>query len=160
MLGFFTRSTSPNIRRVGPEASRDCAGVHAQCFARRWSATEFESLLGDRQVIADAAVDARTRRMAGFVLSRLAADEAEILTIAVAPASRRKGVASLLLSTHLGRLTGAGTRRLFLEVDAENAAALALYASFGFVEVGQRKAYYPRPGAHGANALIMRRELG
>jgi len=98
--------------------------------------------------------------MLGFVLSRLAADEAEILTIAVAPALRRRGIANLLLATHLGRVAGAGAKHMFLEVEGENHAALALYAGFGFRRVGERKAYYQRPGAGAANALIMRRELG
>jgi [ribosomal protein S18]-alanine N-acetyltransferase len=160
MFGFPAKPTSPNIRRIGPEASRDCANIHAQCFARRWSPVEFESLLGDRNVIADAAIESRSRRMAGFVLSRSAADEAEILTIAVAPAFRRKGMAGALLGAHIGRLGGLGVRRLFLEVDGENQAALTLYAGFGFRQVGERKAYYTRPDASGANALILRRELG
>lgn len=98
--------------------------------------------------------------MMGFVLSRMAADEAEILTIGVAPLARRKGIAGLLLSTHLGRLTAAGTRRVFLEVDHENHAALALYASFGFQKVGERKAYYRRAEGDSAKALVMRRDLG
>ena len=160
MFAFFRRSSPPIIRRIGTEASRDCARVHAQCFARRWSATEFESLLSDRQVTADAAISAATRHMSGFVLSRRAADEAEILTIAVAPARRRKGIAGQLLATHLGRLAGAGVKTLFLEVDSENQAALALYAGFDFRHVGTRKAYYPRPGEPSGAALIMRRELG
>jgi ribosomal-protein-alanine N-acetyltransferase len=159
MFGFFDRTSTPSIRQIGPEWSRDCARIHAQCFARGWQSTEFESLLADRQVLADAAINAKTRHMSGFVLSRKAADEAEILTIAVAPSSRRAGIGSSLLSTHLGRLAAAGTKTLFLEVDGENQAALTLYAGFGFRRVGQRKAYYPRPGEAGATAIIMRRDL-
>ncbi len=160
MFDLFARHQAPVIHRIGPEASRDCADIHAQSFARRWSAVEFESLLADRSVVADAATNARTRQMMGFVLSRLAADEAEILTIAVAPARRRKGIAGQLLTTHLGRLAAAGAKTLFLEVDAENHAALTLYAGFGFRQVGTRKAYYPKAGEAAGAALIMRRELG
>jgi ribosomal-protein-alanine N-acetyltransferase len=166
MFGFFDRTSPPSIRRIGPEWSDDCARVHAQCFGRRWNSTEFESLLGDPQVIANAAIDARakitakTAEMSGFVLSRRAADEAEILTLAVAPASRRRGIAGALLAAHLGHLAASGTKVLFLEVDADNEAALKLYAGFGFHQVGERKAYYPRPEAAGATALIMRRDLG
>lgn len=160
MFGFFDRTSSPSIRRIGPEWSDDCARVHAQCFGRRWNSTEFESLLGDPQVVANAAIDAKTRAMSGFVLSRRAADEAEILTLAVAPASRRRGIAGALLAAHLGHLAASGTKILFLEVDADNQAALTLYAGFGFSQVGERKAYYARPEAAGATALIMRRDLG
>jgi [ribosomal protein S18]-alanine N-acetyltransferase len=160
MFEFFARSSPPTIRRIGPDSSRDCAAIHAQCFARRWSATEFENLLADRHVIADAAINAATRQMSGFMLSRIAADEAEILTIAVAPARRRKEVAGRLLAHHLGRLAAAGAKTLFLEVDGRNQAALALYTGFGFRQVGTRKAYYQRPGEAGGDALIMRRALG
>jgi [ribosomal protein S18]-alanine N-acetyltransferase len=159
MFGLFDRSP-PSIRRIGPEWSDDCARVHAQCFSRRWNSTEFESLLGDPQVVANAAIDAKAAEMSGFILSRLAADEAEILTIAVAPAGRRRGIASALVSSHLGHLTTLGIKILFLEVDADNQAALTLYKGFGFHQVGERKAYYPRAGEAGAKALIMRRDLG
>jgi ribosomal-protein-alanine N-acetyltransferase len=95
---------------------------------------------------------------AGFMLSRRAADEAEILTVAVAPAERGRGIARALLARHLGRLAALGITRVFLEVDDGNRPALRLYARAGFREVGRREGYYAR--AEGARAaLTLRRDL-
>ncbi len=97
--------------------------------------------------------------MRGFALSRLAADEAEILTIAVDPSLRKGGVGRDLLRTHLAQATAAGANCIFLEVDEDNAAALALYARFRLVKVGERRGYYKKPDGKTASALVMRREL-
>ena len=92
---------------------------------------------------------------AGFVLARVAADEAEILTLAVIPTARRQGHAGALLAGAMAAalLRGAGT--MFLEVSDRNGAARALYARAGFAEAGQRRRYY----ADGSDALILRRAL-
>ncbi len=87
----------------------------------------------------------------GFVLARVAADEAEILTLAVAPESRRAGLASLLVRTAWSRAVSAGAARLLLEVAEDNTSARALYARIGFEQVGRRRGYY---GA-GADALVL-----
>jgi ribosomal-protein-alanine N-acetyltransferase len=97
--------------------------------------------------------------MRGFAISRLAADEAEMLTIVVARSWRGRGVGRDLLREHLSRATLSGARAVFLEVDRDNAAAIALYARFGFVKVGQRQGYYRRPDGKPATALIMRKDL-
>ena len=98
-------------------------------------------------------------RLRGFILSRLAADEAEILTIAVEAASQGKGVGRALLSENLRQASNAGARTIFLEVDKDNAPALALYGRLGFVKVGERAGYYRRSDGMGAPALIMRKAL-
>lgn len=97
--------------------------------------------------------------LAGFVLSRAVVDEAEILTIAVAPSFRRQGVGGALLAAHIATLAAQGIKALFLEVEAGNHAALALYRSFDFYQVGTRKGYYPKVGAAAAAALVLRRDL-
>ena len=94
--------------------------------------------------------------MIGFILSRLAAGEAEILSVAIAPAWRGRGLARPLLDLHLRRLAGLGARAVFLEVDENNAPARALYRRAGFRDVGRRQGYYQS----GASALVLRRDLG
>ncbi len=90
----------------------------------------------------------------GFVLARVAADEAEILTLAVTPGARRRGLGGVLLRAAWLRAMAGGAGCLFLEVAEDNAAARALYAAMGFVQVGRRRGYY---GA-GADALVLRLE--
>lgn len=90
----------------------------------------------------------------GFVLARAAADEAEILTLAVRPAARGKGLGRALLQAAIQKAKALGATTMFLEVGADNPAALALYAGLGFTKVGARKAYY-----EGRDALVLRLPL-
>jgi [ribosomal protein S18]-alanine N-acetyltransferase len=152
-------SAAPCIRAIGAERSAECAAIHAASFAYPWQEADFEQLFVASGTFADGAIEAKEEHLAGFVLSRVAAGEAEILTLAVAPEWRRRGIASSLLAPHLSGLAAIQVTRLFLEVGAENTAARALYANFGFAEVGERKAYYRTAGAPMAGALVMRRDL-
>jgi [ribosomal protein S18]-alanine N-acetyltransferase len=147
------------IRPIGTERSAECAAIHATSFAYPWQEADFEQLFVASGTFADGAIEAKEEHLAGFVLSRITAGEAEILTIAVAPEWRRRGIATSLLTPHMAGLAAIGVDRLFLEVDAENAAARALYTNFGFEQVGERKAYYRTAGARLAGALVLRRDL-
>jgi ribosomal-protein-alanine N-acetyltransferase len=89
----------------------------------------------------------------GFVLSRRVADEAEILSVAVAAETRGRGYAGALLAHHLDLLSRHGVRTVHLEVEEGNDPALALYRRHGFEEVGRRPGYYAKPdGATAAGA--------
>lgn len=91
----------------------------------------------------------------GMLLGRVAADEAEVLTLAIVPEMRRRGVASGLLVAVRDEVRARGGRAIFLEVATGNLAARALYARCGFVEVGQRRRYY----ADGSDAIVLRLDL-
>ena len=159
MIFHWGRPSPSTLRPLRADAAADCARIHAGGFAYPWAQAELESLISDPAAVGTAALDPANARLRGFALSRLAADEAEILTIAVDPALRRAGVGRDLLRVHLAQVAAAGARRIFLEVDEHNAAALALYARFGFVKVGERQGYYKRPDGKAAAALVMRRDL-
>jgi ribosomal-protein-alanine N-acetyltransferase len=90
--------------------------------------------------------------LGGMVLARVVADEAEILTIAVHPASQRQGLGGALLRAAKRRAAEAGAVTMFLEVAVTNAAARSVYAAEGFVQVGIRRGYY----AGGTDALVLR----
>jgi len=143
------------------EASgRDAAAIaalHGVSFARGWSEQEVETLMTDRHVMAHRAINGST--MAGFILSRLVEDEAEILSVAVAKARRGRGLAHSLLNLHMRRLAGLGARAIFLEVDEHNAPAIRLYDRAGFHEISRRPNYYPGAGGKAAAALVLRRDL-
>lgn len=163
MIAFLSRlfrRTPPALSEAGVKDAAAFAALHAQAFRRGWSEEEFERLLLDRNVVAHRAMAGR--KLAGFVLSRFAADEAEILSIAVAPAWRGRGLARRLLDLHLRRLVGIGVATLFLEVDEANRPARRLYDRARFREVARRPAYYPDPGqatATASAALVLRRDL-
>ena len=155
----FRRISPSVIRSLRADRSEECAAVHAAAFAHPWPADEFAALLRSASTIGSAALDPLTNRLRGFAVSRLAADEAEILTIAVDPAWRRRGVGRDLMREHVQRAALAGAGTLFLEVDADNVPAIKLYHRFGFVKVGERAGYYRRPDGKPATALVMRRNL-
>ena len=160
LFGERARPAPPTVHALRMQHAPDCARVHASSFARGWSAEDFHAMLADPSTCADGISIGSPRRLLGFAVSRIAADEAEILTIAVDAAARRRGAGRALLQVHLARLAELRAKSLFLEVDAQNAAALALYARFGFSQVGERRAYYARADGGKASALILRRELG
>jgi len=157
MMNFVTRLLARPEPVISEAAERDAAAVaavHAASFRRGWSEDEFRRLIADRSVVAHRATAGRT--LIGFILSRVTAGEAEILSVAIVPAWRGRSIARPLLDLHLRRLAGLGARTVFLEVDEHNAPACRLYRRAGFYEVGRRKGYYDGT----ATALTLRRDLG
>lgn len=124
------------------------ASLHAACFEDSWREQALRNLLKTPGTTAFAAPD-------GFVMFRIAGDEAEILTLAVAPSARRHGLGSALMHSAISHASECGARTMFLEVATSNQAAGALYSRLGFHEVGRRKAYY----APAEDALILRANL-
>lgn len=157
---FFPRSVSWAVEPADAGDADDLAAIHAACFARGWSVEEMDQLLSDRSVIACALYREGRERPVGFAASRIAADEAEVLSVAVIETRRGAGGGGALLARHLGRLAGEGVRRVALEVDEDNAAALALYARFGFAEVGRRQAYYRRADGSRGSAKVLALDMG
>jgi ribosomal-protein-alanine N-acetyltransferase len=142
------------IREADPDDAEALAVVHAAAFADPWDAGVLRAFLRSSDVVG---LIAETPP-AAFGLCRRIVDEAEILTLAVAPEHRRRGLGRALVErmADWARLSGAGA--LFLEVARDNDAGLALYRAAGFAEVGRRRAYYSRPtGA--MDALVLRRDL-
>jgi len=154
MSRLFARR-APVLTPAGPADAQALAALHARSFPRAWSEDEFEALLSQSNVVAHRATVGRA--LGGFVLSRMVPPEAEILSIAVAPSRRGKGLAGQLLQFHLRRLAALGVAALFLEVGEDNVPAQRLYRCAGFREVGRREAYYS--ARKGSAALVLRRDL-
>ena len=145
---------------VEPAILRDAARLaqlHGASFHRGWGEAEFETMLSERNTLVHRL--RQGRKIIGFAVSRLAADEAEILSIAVAADQRGRGLSRDLLMTHLGHLAGRGVRTIFLEVEENNQPARRLYERAGFAVVGRRERYYREPNGEQLNALLMRRDL-
>ncbi len=137
--------------------ARRLAQLHGESFHRGWGEGEFESMLTERNTLVHRLKVGR--QLVGFAVSRMAADEAEILSIAVAASHRGRGLSRNLLLTHLGHLAGHGVRKIFLEVEENNQPARRLYERAGFSVAGRRERYYQQPGGEHLNALLMRRDL-
>ena len=134
-----------------PAHAAAMAAIHAAAFpeAERWGTDAMVLQLGLPGAFG--LIDPA----GGFLLARVAADEAEVLTLAVAPGVRRQGRALALLHDAAARAHAAGARAMFLEVSMTNDPARALYAAAGFAEVGRRRRYY----ADASDALVLRRAL-
>lgn len=145
------------IRVAGFHDYSHIARIHAASFERGWNAEEIRSLLekpGAKAFIYD--VDGSR---AGFVLIRIAADECEIIAIAVDEQHKRKGIARKLLDFLPDYLRREGVGRVFLEVAEDNFSALDLYHAAGYEEHGRRKGYYRRWHGRRVDALMLQHRL-
>jgi ribosomal-protein-alanine N-acetyltransferase len=157
LLDFLFGSPTPVIAEASATEAEKIARLHAAAFHRGWSRDEFERLLSDRSILTHRVLV--RGKFAGFVMSRMAADEAEILSVAIAAPQRGRGLARILLRLHLGRLASLGVKTVFLEVEESNAPARRLYRALRFREVGRREGYYTENPSGPANALTLRRDL-
>lgn len=132
------------------------ADVHRSAFEDAWSSDDIRrfssgpaawTLVGEEEGV-----------IAGFLICRAIAGEAEILTLAVRPGHRRRGIAAALLAQAM-ELASVSAEAMLLEVASDNGGALALYEGAGFSAVGRRSAYYGRRAGGAVDALVMRRSL-
>jgi ribosomal-protein-alanine N-acetyltransferase len=150
------------LEEISSREADAVAEIHGQAFAHRWSGEDFARLLAERNTFA---LGVRregifgSRRLVGFVLVRVAADEAEILTIAVKRDSRSRGYGRMLMEEALRRLYRDRIATCFLEVNRSNAPAVKLYRSLGFVVAGERQRYYSDAVSGDTAALVMRLQL-
>lgn len=130
------------------------AALHAQCFHEIWNAAAIAELIASPGTFALIDED-----QTGFILVRAAAGECEVLTLCVTPAARRRGVATALVMAAAERAAAANAAVMFLEVNASNNPAIALYKRLGFGEVGLRKGYYATPHGMREDALVLRASI-
>jgi ribosomal-protein-alanine N-acetyltransferase len=147
-----------HIEPAEPHDADAVAKLHAQSFYRGWPREDIAAYIADRDTPTLVACDAR-RRVAGFAMLRLLGDDVELMTIAVAPKYRGKGVGAALLRACFEDLLMTPSRRMILEVAADNPAAIKLYRKLGFTKISERQGYYARPDGEPATALVMARNL-
>jgi [ribosomal protein S18]-alanine N-acetyltransferase len=160
MINWFSglwRAGTPAIEAATLRDTPRLAQLHGASFHRGWGESEFEGMMRERNTFVQRL--RLGRKTIGFAVSRMAADEAEILSIAIDAAYRGRGLSHDLLLTHLGHLAGRGVRTIFLEVEENNGPARALYQRAGFSVVGRRERYYRQTSGKQLNALLMRRDL-
>lgn len=143
------------IESVGADAAEMLGALHARAFNKAWSAGEIAKLLENPAVFA---IVSREQEPQGFAMAWAAAGDAELLTVAVVPEARRKGVGASLVSAAGVTALVRGAASMHLEVAENNAAARALYAKLGYEEAGRRHAYYAGEGGL-VDAIVMKRTL-
>jgi tRNA threonylcarbamoyladenosine biosynthesis protein TsaB len=152
------RPDSIDIRKVSAEEAEDLGQLHALSFDHPWDAESIRELMVMPGALALAAMS-RLGKPLGFLLARAAADEAEILTLAVAPRHRRRHIGSRLLAGAVDILAAAGARRLHIEVACSNIPATRLYETAGFAISGTRRGYYAKSDGSCEDAVMMSRSL-
>jgi ribosomal-protein-alanine N-acetyltransferase len=150
-----------NIHAADAGSLTQMAALHAASFDEAWGEAALSEILampGAFALVVTACDDEQAPQLLGFVLARVAADEAEILSVAVDISHRAQGVGRKLMEAAAATAIASGAVSLFLEVADDNLSALALYERLGFVTVGLRPAYYAR-GATRVAARTMRMDL-
>ncbi|THD60733.1 GNAT family N-acetyltransferase [Phenylobacterium sp.] len=147
-----------NLIRCTAAECEAMAAVHAQAFPASWRDDEFEDLLEGAGIYGFLATDEAGAPL-GLILCRVAAGEMEVLTLGVATAARRRGVARALIAASLPAARALDAAEVFLEVAVDNDPAIALYKGLGFRSTGLRKSYYDRRPQGFVDALVMRLDL-
>jgi len=143
------------IIRARPRHADDLAALHARLFEDPWDGEGFAELLRQPGAKGFIARVGTPPEAAGFILGRVAADEAEILSLGVRADRRRRGLAARLLGSMRRAAKRARARTIYLEVAASNGAALSFYARRGFRACGRRASYYRRAGRAAEDALVL-----
>ena len=149
------RRAGARPRALGRADVRRVAAIEREVFGDPWSERAFLELLQEPHIRAYA-LDDEPGRLVGYAVASVAADEGEILNLAVAPDARHRGLGRMLLDTLLDMFRREGVSAVHLEVRESNAAAIALYRRAGFHAAGMRRGYYRRPTE---NALTMTLEM-
>jgi ribosomal-protein-alanine N-acetyltransferase len=144
------------LRPASESDVNEVAQIERSCFADPWSEESFRRLLDVAPAIFLVALCPPAQEIVGYVVGFSVGEDAEILNVAVAPKFRGQGLAGQMLDAVLIQLGSRGVRTAFLEVRESNQAALSLYKSRGFGEIGRRQRYYRRPVE---DALVLRKFL-
>jgi len=139
-----------------PEDAPALAALHARALPPGWAAADFAAYCSEAsRIVLKAQEGAGT---VGLAVLQIAADEAEILSIAVAQETRRRGLGSAMMAACIESCEARSVSTIFLEVAESNGAALALYGKMGFGILSRRPDYYQGGRSAPEAALVMRLE--
>ena len=144
-------------RIIGASESDILTEIHAEAFANYWNPGDFNdffSVPGTAALL----VEYGEKPVAMAVL-RVSFEQADIITIATRPAFRRQGLARILMQQVTEMAKSFGATAIFLDVESDNAAALALYTALNFTQIGRRKLYYRQKDGTYTDALVMTKKL-
>ncbi|MEO0327701.1 MAG: ribosomal protein S18-alanine N-acetyltransferase [Pseudomonadota bacterium] len=151
------------IEEAEPSDISSVSQIHIKSFKRGWSDGEFERFLVQDHYWCMVARQPRLvrKKITGFILVKQIANEAEIITVATLPNSRRRGIGEQILSETIRRLKADRVHSLLLDVEETNTGAIGLYRKFGFEEINRRESYYSSSDEEAVKnaAIVMRLDL-
>lgn len=148
-----------HIEWAMPDDAKTLARLHAAGFYRGWPVEDFTNYIHDPKRTPVYVACDRNRKIAGFMILKLAVDSADLLTITVDRWQRSNGVGAALIRAGFDDLRMSPVTHVMLEVEEENQSAVQLYRNNGFAEIARREGYYPKPDGRAAAALVMRCDL-
>ncbi len=146
------------IRQVTETEADTLTKIHEECFPRYWNRQAFTDFFAVKDTFALLVEEAG--KAIAMMVYRVTFDQADVLTLAVLPAFRRRGIAKMLVGKTLESCKELGAKKLFLEVEDGNIAALKLYENAGFKNISRRKLYYQQLDGSLTDALVMAKKLG
>lgn len=156
---LFSSKAELEVLKLANDQSYSVAELHSLLFKRGWDEAECSSLLAQNSVFGFYARPIERSNLQGFVLSRVVAGEAEILSIGTDESLQKRGIGWRLMQAAIGEASQRGAEKMFLEVDENNIPAVRLYQKIGFKTVGKREAYYDNGGETRSNALVLELKL-
>lgn len=149
------------VRPLGPADAMVVVALHQATLTENWSAKSIVDIVALPTVGGHLAVAGPTAAPVpiGFILVMQAVEQAEMLSLGVLPAWRRRGVGHGLVAAAAATARARGASAFFLEVAADNAAALRLYEAHGFRPVGRRAGYYARANGAQQDAVVLQADL-
>lgn len=156
---IFGKKTDIEVLPLSADQSNSVADLHGKLFRRGWDSSECDQLISQNNVFGFYSRPTNDENILGFVLTRIAADEAEILSIGTDEKAQNIGLGWRMMRAAMSEASNRGASKLFLEVDEKNAPALNLYRKIGFLTVGERRAYYDDGENKPSNALVLELKL-
>lgn len=157
-MGSSARTAAQGVTKVipaGKEHVTSIVRIERESFSDPWSEQAFLGLIESPLALLAVAVG-EDDQVVGYAAATGIGGDGEILNVAVGASARRKGIGGVLLDWAIGALRDQLVAKVFLEVRASNAAAIALYESRGFAQISTRRSYYRRPAE---DAVVMKLEL-
>lgn len=130
--------------------------IENAAFSDPWSYSSILSAVNDPLCRFILALDEDSDELFGYAIMRTLFEEGEVLSVAVRPDLRRKGIGRRMMKTLMCDASSRGVTKMFLEVRQSNEAARSMYTSLGFLPIGLRRGYYAKPRE---DAVIMRASL-
>lgn len=146
---------SSRIRLASPADLAALVSLEREAFSDPWTSEQLSETIAQSSTVGLVVADG-AGVVVGYLLGRVVADEAEILTLAVRLTERRRGLGRKLLDAALATMRLRGVRSVWLEVRQSNEGAQALYTGAGFIATGVRRGYYRRPVE---DALVLKHDL-
>ena len=142
-----------HLRTASIQDSPILTALHAEGFANYWDTNAFNNFFAASGTVA--LIVEEDGQPVGMLVYRSVHEQADIITVAVRPSHRGRGIAKLLMRRAMDEAKALGATQMFLDVEDGNAAASQLYAGLGFTQINRRKLYYRQKDGSYTDALVM-----